>query len=255
MMRRTARKLVPLLAVAALLLSWAIMTGGRTTETVLNFPSPHAVWITVADHWDVLLQAAGLTTMRVLAGILLGGLIGLALGLAARRFDLLYDALNPIIEIVRPIPPIALTPFFIIWLGIGTVSQISLVALGSFMILFVSTTGAIANLDAIHERAFLSLGGSRNGLIRAVWLPAILPELTAALRVTIATAFALTVAAEYLGAQGGLGYVIRNARVLLDTTSILIAAALLGLCSYLCDFLLRRIMLKLTDWVPRTRLQ
>lgn len=246
---------MPVAALALVALLWAYWTSGQTSSSVLNFPSPGSVWTTIVEHWDMLLQAAMLTTYRVAAGVLIGGAIGVLLGVAARRFTLLFDAINPLVELLRPIPPIALTPFFIIWLGIGSFSQISLVALGSFMILFVSTTGAIGNLDALHERAFLSLGGDRNGLVRAVWIPAIMPDLLVALRVTLATAFALTVAAEYLGAQGGLGYVIRNARVLLDMTAILVAAALLGLCSYVSDFLLRWIMLELTDWVPRAQRQ
>lgn len=254
-MSNAIRRLVPVAALMLVLLLWAYLTKGQTSNSVLNFPSPESVWSTIVEYWDMFLQAAMLTTYRVAAGVLIGGATGVFLGVVARRFTLLYNAINPLVELVRPVPPIALTPFFIIWLGIGSFSQISLVALGSFMILFVSTTGAIGNLDVMHERAFFSLGGNRNGLVRAVWIPAIMPDLLVALRVTLATAFALTVAAEYLGAQGGLGYVIRNARVLLDMTAILVAAALLGLCSYMSDFLLRWIMLGLTDWVPRVRVQ
>jgi taurine transport system permease protein len=252
-MNNAIRRLVPVATLVLMALLWGYLTSGQSSGSVLNFPSPGSVWTTVVEHWNMLLQAAMLTTYRVGVGILIGGTIGVLLGVVACRFSLLFDAINPLVELLRPVPPIALTPFFIIWLGIGNFSQISLIALGSFMILFVSTTGAIGNLDALHERAFLSLGGDRNGLVRAVWIPGILPDLLVALRVTLATAFALTVAAEYLGAQGGLGYVIRNARVLLDMTAILVAAALLGLCSYVSDFLLRWFMLRLTDWVPRAQ--
>jgi ABC-type nitrate/sulfonate/bicarbonate transport system permease component len=243
---------LPAFSVASALAAWFLATQGTDQGSVLSFPSPAAVLAVLGQHWATFLEAAGLTMMRVVSGSAIGTFVGVAFGILCCRYGTLFRLSNPLIEIVRPIPPIALTPFFILWLGLGTLSQISLIALGAFMIAFVSTTGAIANLDRIYERAFLLLGGSRSGLVRAVWLPAIMPELTSAIRITLATAFALTVAAEYLGAQGGLGYIIRNARTLLDTGAILIAAAALGLSSFLLDLVVHHIMRSATGWVARS---
>ena len=76
--------------------------------------------------------------------------------------------------------------------------------------------------------------------------------MTSAFRIILATGFALTVAAEYLGAQGGLGYLIRNARTLLDTASILVCASCLGLLSFLLDLIVHRVMRSATLWVARS---
>ena len=252
MLRFLNRIALPTLSVLVVALLWFVATRGTNQASVLSFPSPASVAEILQQHWLTLLEAAGITLARVLAGSGLGAAAGIALGVLCCRFPTLFKLAHPLIEIVRPVPPIALTPFFILWLGLGTLAQISLIALGAFMIAFVSTTGAIANLDQIYERAYLLLGGTRAGLVRAVWLPAIMPELTSAFRIILATAFALTVAAEYLGAQGGLGYIIRNARTLLDTSSILVAAAALGVSSFLLDAVIYQIMRWVTRWIPRS---
>ncbi len=244
--------IAPIVVVAILLWIWQTTTNEFTGADALAFPSPSAVGAVFTDHWRTLLDASLLTSLRVVAGAGIGASVGVALGLACARFPLLFATLNPIIEVIRPIPPIALTPFFILWFGLGTEGQILLIAMGSFMIVFVTISGAIKNLDVIYERALFAMGGSRSDLPLAVWLPASLPEVGNSLRVAIATAFALTIAAEYLGAQGGLGFIIRNARTTLDTPSVLAAALLLGLLSYFVDLAVRAVVLRMTDWVPRS---
>lgn len=238
--------------IATLVAGWHLSTDQLSGATALAFPSPRQVLQILTTHWLVFAEASVLTSARVAVGVVIGSMIGFWAALTCARFPTIFRFFNPVVEIIRPIPPIALTPFFIFWFGLGNAGQIGLIALGSFMIIFVATTGSIRNLDPIYERALFALGGTRSDLVSLVWTPASLPEVSSAIRVTLATAFALSVAAEYLGAQGGLGFVIRNARTTLDTPAILVAAMFLGLLSYGFDLAARAVMIRMTDWLPRS---
>jgi len=183
--------------------------------------------------------------------LLIGSTLGFFIGLLMTWNEFIEYLLDPYIETIRPIPPIALTPFFILWFGLGDLGQLLLVALGCFMVIIVTTVVSAKNVSPIYIRAAKSLGASKFKLYQTIIVPAIMPNIASAIRIAAATGFGLTVAAEYLGAQGGLGYMIRNARVTLETESILIAALILGLESLILDQLLRYTFNKLTAWLPK----
>jgi ABC-type nitrate/sulfonate/bicarbonate transport system permease component len=175
------------------------------------------------------------------------GIIVAAIISASKLFE---AVLEPVIEIVRPVPPIALTPFFILWFGLGDFGQLFLISLGCFMVVAVNALVAIRNVPIVYLYAARSLGANKFNLYKTVYLPAVSPSILAGMRVGAATGFGLTVAAEYLGAQGGLGFLIRNARTILDTSSILIAVIILGVQSLLTDASIRLLFSKITKWVP-----
>ena len=247
-MRKQRYKIISFLSIFILLILWFLLTLDQSKSQELLFPSLTKMVKAFSDNYQNILDYSFITWYRVILGMLIGILIGLVIGIIITWNKYIESVVDPIIEIIRPIPPIALTPFFILWFGLGDIGQLLLVSLGCFMVIVVSTVNAIRNVKIIFVRAASSLGASTLDLYRTVYLPAIMPSLSSAVRVAAATGFGLTVAAEYLGAQGGLGFLIRNARVTLNTEVIMMAAILLGILSLLTDQLIRLIFGIVTKW-------
>lgn len=248
--KKKGAKIAGWLNILILLILWYFVTPRFIDPLFL--PSPSLVWESLVSLKNELPFYASITLFRVTTGFLLGSMIGLLIGLVMNWSKSISALLDPLIEVIRPLPPIVLIPFFIFWFGLGDLSQIVLIGLGCFMVMVVSTVVTARNVSPVYIRAARSMGASTFYIYRTCTLPAILPTLVSGLRVGAATGFGLTVAAEYLGAQGGLGYLIRNARTTLQTETILLAAILLGLESWGVDRLIRAIGFHFTRWVERT---
>ncbi len=231
---------------------WYALTANQSQKGALLFPNPKLLLDTLTGQWQDILKYSLTTWYRVLIGLTIGIFLGMIAGVLMTYNKWLYYLLDPIVEIIRPIPPIALTPFFILWLGLGDTSQLLLISMGCFMMITISTFVGITNVNPVYVLAAQSLGASKIYLYKSIYIPAIIPGLLSGIRVALASAFALTVAAEYLGAQGGLGFLIRNARTILHTETILLAAIILGVESLITDQTLRVIFKQLTKWTPKS---
>lgn len=221
-------------------------------EKSIFLPGPKLVFSALYNNFSTILLFSLATLSRVIIGFLIGALLGIIAGLAMNRSYIFMAFLDPLIEAGRPIPPIALIPFFILWFGLGNISQILLIALGCFMIIVVNTAVAVGNVSPIFIRAASSLGAKPRDIYRTVVIPAITPHIISGIRIAIAMSFGITVAAEYLGAQGGLGYLIRNARTTLNTEVILLGIILLGLESWSLDRIIRIFGSYLTRWSEKS---
>src|SRR5690606_25006802 len=120
--------------------------------------------------------------------------------------------LDPFIEMLRPIPALALIPFFVLWFGLGDTGKILLIALGGAVVMVVTVYEALERVPRIYVDAARTLGVNTLGVYRTVLLPAILPTFWSGVRVSSALSFGLGIAAEFMGAQDGLGYLILLAR-------------------------------------------
>ena len=238
-------------SVFAVVVVWYLLTRDQTATEALLFPSPVVSLQKFLSHHELFISYTLSTWQRVIVGCLIGAVSGIGIGFSVHRFKVLEAIVDPLIEIIRPVPPIALTPFFILWFGLGNLGQYLIVALGCFMVVFVGVVVSVRNVAPVYIKAARSLGAGDGKLYLHVLLPAVVPSLLASLRVSAATGFGLTVAAEYLGAQGGLGFLIRNARTTLDTDTILVAVVLLGAVALMTDLILRLTFRAFTDWQPR----
>jgi len=247
-MRSSKYKIISVFSIAILLLIWFLLTRNQTKTQELLFPGLEKMLFTFKNNYSNIINYSFITWYRVFVGLLIGIFSGLFFGILITWNKYVESIIDPIIEVIRPIPPIALTPFFILWFGLGDLGQLLLVALGCFMVIVVSTVNAIRNINIIFIRAAKSLGANSFDIYKTIYIPAIMPSLSSAIRVSSATGFGLTVAAEYLGAQGGLGFLIRNARVTLNTEVIMLAAILLGVLSLITDQLIRLIFKYITKW-------
>ena len=231
---------------------YALTDDGLGIVRPLMFPSPSMVWnallilspVTVFEH-------VYMTTYRMVVGWSLGIALGIGIGLIMSYSGAMRAILDPLIESFRPVPVIALLPFFILWFGIGEAGKIVMILLGTFMIMVINTFESVTNVNPIYIRAAESLGATKMSIYRTVVVPAILPSLTAGFRISAALSFTLVVASEFMGAQSGLGYMIMSARRTLSTETIFLGCLLFGLVSTAIDFLIRKLIAYLTRWAER----
>jgi NitT/TauT family transport system permease protein len=206
-------------------------------------PGPWRVLLGIAElaRSGLLVRYVVASLFRVTWGYLLAlGLAvpaGIALGLRRRR----EMAINPILQFLRPISPLAWIPIAILWFGVGDLSSIFLIFLASFLPLTVSAMHAVQNVDEVHVRAAANFGLSRSHLLRTVILPAILPQLLTGMRIALGIAWLVVVAAEMIAVNSGLGFLIIDARNAGNRYDLVVAGmVLIGVVGLLLDTAMRR---------------
>lgn len=239
---------VSIVVVLAVFALWWVATTGTGWIRPLFFPTPESVGKAAATLQMTLAKDAGATLMRVLTSWLGGSALGVIVGLLMARSRWVMYALNPIIEALRPVPPVALIPFVILWFGIGDDGKIFLGALGCFMVMVVNTTVAVSNVPTVYRQAAQSLGATPNTVYRRVLLPAIVPEILSGLRIGSALAFAVIVAAEFVGADVGVGRLIMQASRTLNTPVVLLGTVVVAIMAVLVDQLTTRVSRYVTRW-------
>ncbi len=173
-------------------------------------PPPSVIFTTFSDLWQTgELQAHALTTLwRVAAGFACGVAAGTVLGALAGYSGLLHRLVDPTLQALRSIPSIAWVPLFILWFGIFEASKIILIAVGVFFPVYLGVMGAVVAVD----RKIVEVGQvfrlSAFGMIRRILLPAVLPAYVIALRAGLGLGWMFVVAAEFLGASQGLGFLL-----------------------------------------------
>lgn len=243
-----------LLGVAVLVATWEL--AGRL-EWINPFlmPMPSELLGTAREMLEdgSLATHTAASLWRVMVGFSLAALVGLVAGVALGRIPILSDILRPVVEIFRPIPPIAWTPLAILWFGVGDAPSYFLVFIGAVFPVFINTFAGVRNIDRTQINAALCLGAGPWLLLRDVLVPAALPAIFPGLRVALGVGWMCVVAAELIAAQSGLGYMIQQSRLLLQTSRVvtgMLAIGVLGLgMSMAMGWLERRI----TRWSPGSR--
>jgi len=156
--------------------------------------------------------------------------------------------LEPIIEFVRPIPPLAFLSMFLVWFGLGEASKVAFIGYTTFFPMFIAIAAAVMRVDTTLLRAAASLGADRFALIRRVIVPAALPGIIVALRLGFALALFVIVGAEFMGADAGLGNLIMEGRTFFVPAQIVMGALLLGFLGSLVNVLLLAAERRLFRW-------
>jgi len=175
---------------------------------------------------------------RIVAGFGLAAAAALALGLAVALYTPARLAVEPLVEFLRPIPPLAFLPMFLVWFGLGETSKVAFIAYTTFFPMLVGVTASLLRVDVMLLRAAASLGATRRDLVRRVVLPAALPGIVVALRLGFGLAIFVIVGAEFMGADAGLGNLIMEGRVFFNPAQIVMGALLLGVLGSLVNGLL-----------------
>ena len=231
------------LALLTVLAAWAIVAYGNRALEITNpvlVPTPgEVVAVTVTALRDGSLVKNLLTSLgRVAQGFAIAAGTALVLGVLAALCAPLRAMVEPVIEFVRPIPPLAFLPMFLLWFGLGEGSKVAFIAYTTFFPMFIGVAAAVLRVDVMLLRAAASLGATRGDLLRRVVLPAALPGIIVALRLGFGLALFVIVGAEFIGADAGLGNLIMEARTYFNPPQIVMGALVLGLVGTVVNALL-----------------
>jgi NitT/TauT family transport system permease protein len=172
---------------------------------------------------------------RVLVGFAVGAGLALPLGLAMGASRAVYVWLNPLFQLLRPIPPIAFIPLSILWFGLGNPPAIFLIALGAFFPVLMNTIAGVRQVDGIYLRAARNLGASGPTMFLRVILPAAVPYILTGMRIGIGTAFIVVIVSEMIAVNNGLGFRILEAREYFWSDKIIAGMITIGLLGLAID--------------------
>lgn len=223
------------LLVLGLVWHWASSRSPILARYVL--PPFSEVWESLVDLYasGKLWQHIVASLWRTLTGFSLAAVTGVPFGLVLGRYHWLYRLFEPIIEVLRPVSPIAWIPLSILWFGIGEASKVFLVWLLAFFVILVNTIAGVMRVERRLVEAALTLGAGERQLFAMVILPAALPSVLTGLRLGLGLAFAAIVIAEMIAARVGIGYMMERGRAVVNPAQVLIGMALLTVLGYLLN--------------------
>lgn len=248
-LRRSPNRLLNVAGILVFLVAWQLVTTyGGVNEFM--FPPPTAVALSMVHMFSngTLTTDIEISGIRVALGFVFGGTAGIIAGAILARGWLLRGLLEPLIQIFRSIPAIALVPLVIVWLGLGETSKISLISWAVFFPVWINTFLGVTHINQQYIRAALSLGSSKRGLLTSVILPAALPSIIVGLRSAIAVAFIVLVAAEMEGASRGLGYLIQEAHLVMRVDQMFVGLFWLGVMGFGSDRLFALLVDRVMPW-------
>ncbi len=176
-----------------------------------------------------LLQDAYNSLYRVVGGFLIGTVLALPLGLLMGSNDRIYTLFSPLVQMLRPIPPIAYIPLAILWFGLGNPPAFFLISIGAFFPVLMNTIAGVKHVDGIYLRAARNLGAGKLTMFIRVIVPAAMPYILTGMRIGIGVAFIVVIVAEMIAVNSGLGYRILEAREYMWSDKIIAGMFTIGL--------------------------
>ncbi|PKL68606.1 MAG: ABC transporter permease [Methanobacteriales archaeon HGW-Methanobacteriales-1] len=234
---------ISLILPVSVIIIWAILTTFTGLIPSYFLPSPSEV----LQSFETLLmngqlvQDTSLTLMRVVLGLTVSALVGIPLGILMGWSNTVKDFSSLMVGILRPIPPIAWIPFAILWFGVGLESAIFIIFVGSVFPILINTMDGVKRVDKVLLESAYTLGASNSQVLRKVAVPASLPSIVTGLKVGVGVGLMCTVAAEMIGSNSGLGYLIFTSTSMLDTGSAIVGMLAIGVIGLGADYIFSRI--------------
>jgi sulfonate transport system permease protein len=246
---RMASALLPWILPGLALIVWqsAAELGWLSSRTL---PSPAEVW---RAAWRLaasgeLARHVAISSRRAAIGFLLGGGIGFGFGLLNGLSKAAEGLFDTTLQMVRAVPHLALVPLFILWLGIGEVAKVALVALGAVFPIYLNTLHGLRSVDPRLVEMARVHGLGQIGLIRRVILPCALPSILVGVRYGLGVTWLTLIVAETISADAGIGYLAMNAREFLQADVVMVAILLYALLGKLADLATRLLERWLLPW-------
>lgn len=213
-------------------------------------PPPSRIWETLVElaQSGELWQHISITLWRVAAGFGLGVAAGTIFGAVAGYWTLARRILDPTLQALRAIPSIAWVPLFILWLGIFEPSKVALIAVGVFFPIYLGVVGAIMSVDRKIVEVGRTFRLSGPAMIRRILLPAVLPAYVVSLRAGLGLGWMFVVAAEFMGASQGLGYLLIDGQQLGKPAQIVAAILIFAILGKATDWLIEIIARPFLRW-------
>jgi NitT/TauT family transport system permease protein len=233
--------LAPTLGIAALVLAWALAVG---LEGTVLLPGPARVGRSLVE-----LAKSGALARHVVAslyrttwGFFLGASLAIPAGLALGWYRPWEWALGPLIQVLRPISPLAWIPLAILWFGVGDLPAVFIIFLGTFLPLTVTAVNAVRSVSETHVRVGRNFGLGAATILARIVLPATVEQLFVGLRLALGVAWLVVVAAEMIAVNSGLGFLIIDARNAGDRYDLVVGGmVLIGIVGLALDVVMRRL--------------
>ncbi|MFE9776443.1 ABC transporter permease [Streptomyces sp. NPDC005931] len=243
-------------ALAAVLGLWQLLTSLDVDvwlrfsqfPTVTDVAHAFADRLAGADYWTDLTDSL----TRILTGFLLAAMLGVAGGVLVARSRLAEDLLGPLLEVVRPIPAIALVPVAILLFPSDEQGIVFITFTAAFFPVLVSTRHAVRALTPVWEEAVLTMGGGRWRILGSVVLPGALPGVFGGLSVGIGVSWICVISAEMISGQYGVGYRTWQDYTIVDYSGVFVGMVTIGVLGWLTSTAVELLGRRLTRWLPRT---
>lgn len=204
-------------------------------------------WLRWLVSGELIIDSLG-SLYRVVVGFAIGAGLALPLGLAMGANQRVYAWCNPLVQLLRPIPPIAYIPLAILWFGLGNPPAVFLIALGAFFPVLMNTIAGVRQVDSIYLRAARNLGAGGSTLFLRVILPAAVPYILSGVRIGIGTAFIVVIVSEMIAVNNGLGFRILEAREYFWSDKIMAGMISIGLLGLAIDVGMNKLNDHLLRW-------
>ena len=255
--RRARLKLAPqwitvLVLLGALVVWQLVAVAGVFPPFAL--PSPVAVWkafvaIVRQGYGGQSLSAdIGISCFRILIGFVGAIVIGVPVGLLMSRNKVVFDIVDPLLQFVRPVPPLAYIPLLVVWFGIGELPKAILILVGTIPVIIIGTISGVKSTPPLRVSVARTLGASNAQIFRKVILPSAMPEIFTAMRVGIGVAWTCLVAAELIAASSGLGWLVQFAGQALQVSIVIVGIVIIGLIGYAMELVIRKIESLVVPW-------
>lgn len=227
------------IGLTALLIVWQL--AALRSNSVL-FPGPYEVIISWLGLFKdgTMLEHIKTSMVRFAIGYTVAAITGIVLGMFFGWFNKLWHFFNPVVQVLRPISPIAWIPFIVLWFGIGDIPAVVIIFLAAFYPVLLSTIAAVGRVDKIYLKVAQNFALTRFETLTKIVLPAAFPQISTGLHQAIGTGWVFLVAGEMVGTQSGLGFLIIDSRNNLRPDLLLAAILTIGLIGLLLDILINR---------------
>lgn len=228
------------LSLVILLVVWQLAFWVSDFNAAL-FPSPLQAFQALLEMVTngILFTHIGASMYRFAAGYLSSVIIAVLLGLILGRLPKVFQYINPAVQLLRPISPMAWMPFIVLWFGIGDIPAIVIIFIAAFFPVLLSTVSAVGGIDPIYLKVSENFGIRQPQIMWKVIFPAAFPQIANGIHLALGTAWVFLVAGEMVGAQSGLGYLVIDARNNLRADILFADIIVIGLIGLLLDTLLK----------------
>lgn len=245
--------IVSAITILAILVLWTLASNARLVSPVF-LPSPLTVLksagnlVTSGFVDSTLAQHTMASLGRIFGALAAAIVIGVPAGLAIATSRIGKGILDPIVEFLRPLPPLAYLPLIIIWLGIGEASKVTVIALAMLPPIIISTAAGVKAASKDHINAARSFGATRFQLLRHVILPGAVPSILTGIRIALGAGWSTLVAAELIAASRGLGFMIQSAAQFLVTDIVIAGIFVIAIIAFLFELVARLVERLLVPW-------
>ena len=237
------------IGIIGILIVWEVL-GRSGIISALYLPTPTILLATMIEMGQdgELVSNLQASLTRIAWGFSIGAVLGILCGLVLGIFKIAEAIGNPIVHALYPVPKIALLPLIILWLGIGEISKVTIIALGVFFPVLINTYAGVKNVETLFIKVGVSFQISKINMIKKIILPAALPSVFAGLKLGAGSSLLLLVAAEMIAAKEGLGALILHYGDLMITSKLMVGVIVLSFLGILFNFILSFVEKRCIRW-------